>query len=271
MLYFYSLILGIVQGVTEFIPVSSSGHLVILHDLLQFNLQDSLAFDVALHLGTLLAVVIYFRIELLRYIVVILELFIPKRQVDKKDLSEVGLLIYGTIPAAIIGFLFEEQIKNVFRNTWTVVITLVLVSLLFFVAERFSKQKKSFSEVGFWQAFYIGCAQALALIPGVSRSGVTIVAGMSAKMKRHEAARFSFLLSVPVVLGAGIFKFLDVDWGELPPVEMALFIIGFLSSFIVGYIVIKFLMKFLQKHKLNVFAWYRLGLALLLLIWLLLK
>ena len=120
MLYFYSLILGIVQGITEFIPVSSSGHLVILHDLLKFNLQDSLAFDVALHLGTLLAVVIYFRVELLKYIVAVLELFIPNRQVNKKDLSEVGLLIYGTIPAAIIGFLFEEQIKNVFRNSWTV-------------------------------------------------------------------------------------------------------------------------------------------------------
>ena len=122
--------------------------------------------------------------------------------------------------------------------------------------------------IGFGKALYIGLAQALALIPGVSRSGITIVAGMSTKLKRHEAARFSFLLSVPVILGASIFKFFDIDWLSMPRFEILLFLIGFLSSFVVGYFVIRFLMNFLQKHKLNVFAWYRLCLALVLIVWL---
>ncbi|NQT49281.1 undecaprenyl-diphosphatase UppP [Candidatus Kuenenbacteria bacterium] len=268
MLYIYSLILGIVQGITEFVPVSSSGHLVVLHDIINFNVVDSLAFDVALHLGTVLAVIIFFRIEILRYIVAILEIFIPKRKVNRQDLSEVLLIIYATIPAAIIGFLFEDAIKKLFRNTITVIITLVLGAMLFFLVEKYAKHYKNFSGMGIGRALYIGLAQALALIPGVSRSGITIVAGMSVKLKRSEAARFSFLLSAPIILGAGVLKLREIEWSLLPAEEIGMFIIGFISSFIVGFFVIKYFLKFLQHHNLNVFGWYRIGLALLLSAWL---
>jgi len=267
MTYIYSLILGIVQGITEFVPVSSSGHLVVLHEIWQSNISDSLTFDVALHLGTLFAVVIYFRVEILRYLVAILEIFIPGRKVNKADLSEVMLIIYATVPAAIIGILFEQTIDDFFRNIWTVVFTLIIGAGLLFLVEKYSKDNsRHFSGMGIGRALYIGFAQALALIPGLSRSGITIVAGMSTKLKRREAARFSFLISIPVILGAGIFKLMDVDWEALPASEILVFIVGFVSSWLVGFLAIKYFLKFLEHHKLNVFGWYRICLALILII-----
>ena len=271
MLYFYSLVYGIVQGLSEFLPVSSSGHLVLLHDILKIDIGDSLAFDVALHLGTLLALIIYFRIEILKYLAAVAEIFIPRRQVNRTDLNDVLLLIYASIPAAIAGLLFGEAIENYFRSALVVSITLILGALLFFVAEKYWRFDHVFSGLSIGKAFYIGFMQMLALIPGVSRSGITIVAGMSVKLKREEAAKFSFLLSMPVVFGAGIFKLREIEWELLPPAEVILFILGFISSFIVGFFVIKYLLKFLSRHKLHVFAWYRLGLAILILVWLWLK
>ena len=259
--------MGIVQGITEFVPVSSSGHLVVLHEIWQSNISDSLTFDVALHLGTLFAVVIYFRVEILRYLVAILEIFIPGRKVNKADLSEVMLIIYATVPAAIIGILFEQTIDDFFRNIWTVVFTLIIGAGLLFLVEKYSKDNsRHFSGMGIGRALYIGFAQALALIPGLSRSGITIVAGMSTKLKRREAARFSFLISIPVILGAGIFKLMDVDWEALPASEILVFIVGFVSSWLVGFLAIKYFLKFLEHHKLNVFGWYRICLALILII-----
>ncbi|HMB25854.1 MAG TPA: undecaprenyl-diphosphatase UppP [Patescibacteria group bacterium] len=271
MIYIYSLIFGFIQGITEFVPISSSGHLVVLHDIWQLSMIDNLAFDVALHLGTALAVIIFFRIKLLRYIVVVLQVFLPKRTADKDDLKEALLLIYATIPAAIVGGIFSKHIESFFRNTWTVIITLSVGAVLFFWAERVSQKKKDFSQISIVQAVYIGIAQVLALIPGVSRSGITIIAGMSAKLKRAQAAKFSFLMSVPIILGAGFFQMIKVKWELLSQTELYLFALGFISSFVVGYLVIKFLLKFLEKHSLRVFAWYRLGLALILLIWMILR
>ena len=242
-----------------------------MHDLLSFNFAESLAFDVALHLGTALAVIIYFRVALLKYLVAALEVFIPGRKVNKTDLKDLLLLIYATIPAAIIGYLFEDQIKSYLRNTEVVIATLVFGAILFFLVEKFAKHTRDFTGMGIGRALYIGFAQALALIPGVSRSGITIVAGMSVKLKREEAAKFTFLLSIPIVLGAGILKLRAIDWQSMPIMEVWLFIIGFISSFIVGYIVIKYFLKFVKSHKLNVFAWYRIGLAVVLTIWLLIK
>lgn len=260
-----------VQGATEFIPVSSSGHLVVLHEFLRTNIADSITFDVALHLGTLLAVLVYFRTDILRYLVAILELFIPKRRINRSDLSQVMLIIYATLPAAIAGLFFENSIEALFRNPTTVVITLIAGAFLFFIVEKyFSGNERQFSGLSVSRAIYIGFAQALALIPGVSRSGITIVAGMSAKLKREQAARFSFLISIPVIFGAGIFKFWEIDWETMALPEFIYFIIGFISSLFVGFLTIKYFLKFLARHKLNVFGWYRiiLGLIILALFWL---
>jgi undecaprenyl-diphosphatase len=268
--YFYSLILGVVQGITEFVPVSSSGHLVILHDLFN-SAKDSLTFDIALHLGSLLAVIIFFRVEILKYIVAVLEIFIPKRKVNKEDLADAMLLIYATIPAAIVGVFSDRIIETYLRNTYVVIVTLLFGAGLFFLVEKYAKHKLDFTGMGIGKALYIGFAQVLALIPGVSRSGITIVAGMSAKLKREEAAKFSFLMSIPIILGAGYFKMKRINWNLLPLDEVIMFGIGFITSFVVGYVVIKYFLKYLKSHKLNVFAWYRIGLAIVLLIWVLIK
>ena len=271
MLYLYSLILGIVQGITEFLPVSSSGHLVVLHDILKMNLSSNLAFDVSLHFGTLLALLIYFRVEILKYLAAIIEIFIPKRAVNKADLSDIMLIVYASIPAAIVGAVFGEAIGNYFRRSLVVAVTLIIGAILMFLAEKYCRSDHDFTGMGILKAVYVGLAQVLALIPGVSRSGITIVAGMSVKLKRVEAAKFSFLLSMPVIFGAGIFNFFDIDWALLPPTELVMFALGFISSFVVGFFVIKYFLKFLNNHSLNSFAWYRIGLAGLIIIWLLAK
>lgn len=271
MFYINALILGIVQGITEFLPVSSSGHLVVLHDILKMGTVNNLAFDVALHIGTLLALIIYFRVDLLRYVVAVLELFIPKRPINRADLSDVLLLIYASIPAALAGFLFAGFIEERLRNAWVVVGTLLVGAVLFFLVERFGRHEHDFTGLGIGKALYIGCAQALALIPGVSRSGITIVAGMSVKLKRTEAAKFSFLLSIPAVFGAGVFEFFDISWSTLSSSALLSFIVGLTASFIVGYFVIKYFLRFLEHHKLNAFGWYRIGLAIIIGAWLLLK
>ena len=139
MLYLYSLILGIVQGITEFLPVSSSGHLVVLHDILKMNLSSNLAFDVSLHFGTLLALLIYFRVEVLKYLAAIIEIFIPKRAVNKADLSDIMLIVYASIPAAIVGVVFGEAIENYFRQSLVVAVALIIGAILMFLTEKYCR------------------------------------------------------------------------------------------------------------------------------------
>lgn len=270
-LYLYSIIAGIIQAVTEFLPVSSSGHLVVLHDILRFDIGDSLAFDVALHLGTALAVILFFWSYIKNYLVAVLGAVTPGVKVNQSDLKDALLIIYATIPAVIIGYLMDRFVKDSFRSTEIVIVTLTLGAILFLFVERFAKHTRDFTGMNIGKAMYIGFAQAMALIPGVSRSGITIIAGMSVDLKRYEAAKFSFLLSIPAILGAGLLKMFGIAWTKLPSIEIWSFVIGFFASFIVGYFVIKYFLKFVEHHKLNVFAWYRLVLAAILLIWLLVK
>ncbi|KKQ79369.1 MAG: Undecaprenyl-diphosphatase [Parcubacteria group bacterium GW2011_GWC2_38_7] len=271
LLYLYSIVAGLIQAVTEFLPVSSSGHLVILHDFVNFNIGNTLAFDVALHLGTALALIIFFRKDIWKYILAVLNVFIPKRQVNQRDLKDAMLIVYGSIPAVIFGFLLKKFAPTMFRQTEVVVITLVVVAILFFVVEKTAKHTRDYTGMSIGKALYIGCAQVLALIPGVSRSGITIIAGMSADLKRSEAAKFSFLLSIPAVLGAGLLEMFDIAWTKLPNQEIIGIIVGFVVSAVIGFVVIKFFLKYVEHHKLNVFAWYRICLALILLLWLYLK
>lgn len=271
MQYIYSVLLGAVQGITEFAPVSSSGHLLALREMFRVDLSQSLAFDLALHLGTFFAVAIYFRVEILKYLAAVIEIFIPGRQADRVDLNAIRALIYATLPAAALGFIFGEAIENVFRNVWTVIISLAAGAILFFLVERMATHDREFTGLSIGRALYIGVAQVLAFIPGVSRSGITIIAGMSVKLKREEAARFSFLLSLPTIAGAAVFKLVEINWQTLPLFELWMFILGFTASLTAGFFVIKYFLRFVQHNKLNVFGWYRLGVAFVLLIWLLIK
>lgn len=252
-----SIIFGIVQGLSEFLPVSSSGHLVILHQFFG-NTAGDLSFDILLHMATLLAVLVYFRKDIF-YVVETLWRLVLRKPVEKKDIQLIIALLVGTIPAGLLGALFASDIENMFRSSFSVAIALIAGSILFIVAESVRKEHRT---IGGKRGFWVGCFQALALIPGISRSGSTISGGLILGFTRGEAVRFSFLLAIPIILGAGIVK--------LGGAEMLVFsvpvILGALSAFLSGLLAIHVLIKFLKKHTLMPFVWYRILLAILILV-----
>jgi len=257
MTFLESLSLGALQGLTEFLPVSSSGHLIILHEFLG-GVENTLSFDILVHLATLLAVLVYFRKDILNLLKTFLAL-IFKREVVEEDKKLFFAIIIGTIPAVLLGLLFGEEFESLFRNSFSVAIALILGSILFILAEKFYRGHQPLNNK---KSFWIGCFQALALIPGVSRSGATIAGGFLLGLSREKAVRFSFLLSVPVIFGANIISFLNRGVVEFMSLEI---LVGFLSAFVFGLLAIHFLIHFLKKHTLSVFVWYRIILALVIL------
>ncbi|GBD96716.1 MAG TPA: undecaprenyl-diphosphatase UppP [Nitrospirae bacterium] len=245
-----AIILGIIQGLTEFLPVSSSAHLIIFPWF--FNWQgivNTLSFDIALHFGTLFALLIYFRkdwIELLKTL-------------PQKD-GLIWKLVIGTIPAAVAGVLLHDWVEQN-RSPLLIVFTLCLVSIFMILSERNYKKpdRSGIEKINFKSAFFIGLAQACALIPGVSRSGITIVAGLTRNLKREDAARFSFLLGTPAIAGASLLELKNMAGAE--SLELDIFMIGITVSAVVGYFAIKYLMLFLQNYSLRPFAYYRFLLA----------
>lgn len=250
-------LLGIVQGLTEFLPVSSTGHLILVRDFFTLSTEHGLAIDAVLHLATALAVLVYFRRDILRLIVSFFAL-IRGRETAREDRILMYALIVGTIPAVVFGFLLESLIDGVFRNPILVAYALIAGSALFFIAERVARQTEQLS---LSKGFIVGFFQALALIPGMSRSGSTIAGGLLLGLSREAAARFAFLLSFPVILGAGTLKFLELDSvGVLASSGGALFA-GALAAFVSGLLAIHFLITYLRTHTLDVFIVYRLALA----------
>lgn len=259
-----ALLLGLVQGLTEFLPVSSSAHLILARALFGFDGDKfGMAFDVACHIGTLIAVVIFFRGEVARMVAALPRLF------DKADPDArlIWLIAVGTIPAIVVGVLFKHQIEDNLRTPSVVAVTLALGAVLFFVAERSGSKTRAEGSLTLAEAFLIGCAQAVALIPGVSRSGATITVALLIGLRRAEAARFIFLLAIPAILGAAASegpKLLKAGMGAAAP----LFLIGVVSSAVVGYAAVKYFIRYLGNHSLAAFAWYRLALAGTVVIWL---
>lgn len=264
----YAAILGIVQGLTEFWPISSSGHLVIAHDILDFNFVDDLSFDVALHLGTLVSLVVFFWKDITRFIVAFFRSFANWNFSGDVNQRLAWFVAVGTVPAAVVGFFVADLAETVFRNLWLVSGLLIAGGALFFIAERVFQKEKELTELRWSGVIIVACAQVLALVPGVSRSGITIVAGMFHGLKRHVAARFSFLLSIPVVFGAGLKKMYDVATAGLSGNEWMAVLVGFVSAAIIGYIAIGVLLKFLERRPLNIFGYYRLVLGVLIMIFL---
>jgi len=257
-----AIIFGAVQGVTEFLPVSSSGHLVILHEFFSFSNVDELAFDVMLHFATLLATLYYFRQDVLRLIVG----FFRYLKGEKNDQGRLAwLIIFGSIPAVVFALLFDAWIETSLRSPLVVILMLVLVGSLFLIIERKGRQLIVMDNLNWKKSLLIGFGQALALIPGTSRSGITIIAGMSADLKREEAVRFSFLLSLPIVFGAAIKKAPEVLGADLSQGAWLVMGTAFLSALIFGVLAIKFFLVFVKKFKLDFFAYYRFALAALLL------
>jgi undecaprenyl-diphosphatase len=253
-----AIILGIVQGITEPLPISSSGHLILVPWLLNWP-DHTLTFDVALHGGTALAIIIYFWKDW----VSLAKAFVAS--IKELDFSQdfnrrmIWYIIFACLPAAIAGVLFEEKIVTLLREPATVATLLVLMGLAMLLADYFSSHRRILTDATLWDALIIGFSQALALAPGVSRSGITITAALLLQMNRADAARFSFLLSGPIVTGAFLYKMLGLFFVGLPSEEVIPFLVGILVATLVGYAAISFLLGYLQKRSLKLFAYYRLA------------
>jgi undecaprenyl-diphosphatase len=251
------IILAIVQGLTEFLPISSSGHLVLVPYLFEWT-DQGLAFDVAVHFGSLVAVCIFFRKDIASLLAGSLQIVTGNMKTPE---SRMALAIaLATIPAALAGLLFASWIEQNLRDPSVIVYTLAGYGILMALADRFGRRERSMADVGFKEAFIIGCAQALSLVPGTSRSGITITAARILGFERQDAARFSFLLSAPVIFLAAGYKFFElissgetVAWGQLG--------LGALVSCVVAYISIEFFMRVVTSIGLAPFAIYRLLLA----------
>lgn len=258
-----ALVLGIVQGLTEFLPISSTGHLILTEDLLgiaedEFGLQ----FDAAIHLGTLTAVLVYFRHEVRRLIAGwVASLFALNWQLTSES-RIAWLLVIGTIPAAMTGFLIEDVVEEELREPALVAAMLILFCLPMLLAERFGQGLRTLNGATVRDALLVGVAQSVALIPGVSRSGITISSGMLAGFGRAEAASFAFLLSAPVIAGAGGKQLLDAltqDAGS--SAGAGVYAVGLVTAAVVGYAAVAFLMRFLRVNSLLVFVVYRVALG----------
>ncbi|MEK7672814.1 MAG: undecaprenyl-diphosphatase UppP [Patescibacteria group bacterium] len=259
-----ALILGGLQGVTEFLPISSSGHLVLVEEWLNLDIATLKSFDVMLHMGTLLAIFIYFWKDIKEMILALGRFFTGKLKFSEYPAKLILFLIIGTIPAVILG-VFGDFLDENFRNVKSIAILMLAVAGVFMLAEYFyDKKPKKEEKVQTWkQALIIGLAQAMALIPGVSRSGATISAGLFQGIERSGAAKFSFLLGIPAMIGAAILTGLKSSEGGAA-IDALPLVIGFISSFTFGILSVSFLMKFLKKYSLRTFAAYRVLLALVL-------
>lgn len=248
-----SIFLGALQGVTEFLPISSSAHLIILPWF--FKIEDGnlnkLTYDVMLHFGTLLAILLIYGRQFVRVCVEGLIDIWHKRFRESLLLK----LVVATIPAAVCGLLFKDFIENSLRAPYVTIFTLVGVSVLMLLSERILVEGR---ELTYPVALLIGVAQAIALVPGTSRSGITIVVGILLGLKRNSAVDFSFLLAIPIILGTSLYEARHIQFhgGEID-----LYIAGVVSAFVFGTLSLKFLVTYLKKHSLDAFAYYRLGLA----------
>lgn len=253
-----AIVLGALQGLTEYLPISSSAHLLIVPWLLGWEpFHNQMAFDVALHFGTLLAVLIYFFFDWLLIIASYIGDLRQRRWLGGARGSLLPKIVVATIPGAVVGKLFEDPIEKFFYthhyNLWLIAGTMSLFGLALFISERVGKQKREITELTYGDALLIGCAQALAIIPGVSRSGITILVALLLSLKRPAAARFSFLLATPITFGAVILKAKD-----LTPADLNLSLgLGILSAAVVGMLAIRFLLTYVQIHRYDIFVYYR--------------
>lgn len=248
--YFLAILAGAVQGLTEFLPVSSTGHLIIYEHIFGISQEEfGLAFDASLHLGTLVAVVLFFYKDYIRSLK------------SKLALS----IVIGTIPAAVLGLVFETAIESSVRQLWIVGLALVIFSFVIVAAEKVGAKNQLKEKVSPLAALVIGAFQALALVPGISRSGSTISGGLFLGLKREEAAKFAFMLSGPIIAAAGLKKFLEtISSPQISSSDFNFFAVGVISSAIFGYLTIKYFLRYLATNTMYPFVFYRIMLGLIL-------
>jgi undecaprenyl-diphosphatase len=257
-----ALVLGLVQGATELLPISSSGHLILvpwLFDWTYLEQHDEFnqTFDVALHMGTLVAVVAYFRHDLVRLLAAFVG-SVQRRRIESPDERSAWFIVVATVPAGIVGFVGENAIADHLGEPWQIAIFLAVFGVLLWIADR-RPQTRHLDDLTLGRSFAVGLAQTLALMPGVSRSGITITAGRFLGLDRDSAARFSFLLLVPITLAAVVFKGVnDVLLGNLPAGWVGPFLVGTVASAGSGVLAIRFLLGYVRRHDYTVFVIYRL-------------
>jgi len=254
-------VLGLVQGLTEFLPISSSAHLRIVSEVF-FGRDAGAAFTAVTQLGTEAAVLIYFARDIARLAVAWLRGLTHRDARLEPDYRLAWLVILGTLPIGVLGFAFEDQIQTVARNLWFIATTLVVFGALLGLAERVGRQKVDLERMTVPQGLTLGLAQAMALVPGVSRSGGTITAGLFLGLTRPAAVRFSFLLAIPAVVASGIFQLPDVVAGDGPSGPQL--VVAMLIAFAVGYAAIAWLLRYVERHSVYLFVWYRIALGALL-------
>lgn len=259
-----ALIMGIVQGLTEFLPVSSSGHLLLVPYLFGWDdaFLTSLAYSVMLHLGTLVALLVYFRDDWLRLIPAGLTAVRDRSFDGDPDRRLAWLLVAATIPAAVVGFLFSDVFEGGIREPALVAVTLIVGGLILWLADAIGAESREVEDVTLRVAAGIGVAQAVALIPGISRSGISISAGRLAGLGRPAAARFAFLMATPITVGAVVFEGRRLFTGEAGvQVDALPLVVGMLTSLIAGLAAIHFMLQYLRTRSLRIFVWYRFALA----------
>ncbi len=257
--------LGIIQGITEWLPISSTGHMILANEIINLSVSAEFMemFEVVIQLGSILAVVVLFFHKL--------NPFSPKKSSEEKrdTFSLWGKVIIGIIPAGVIGLLFDKQINSLFYNSLTIAITLIIYGVLFILVENRNKKLQpkvdSVKQISWQLALAIGCAQVLALIPGTSRSGATIIGAMLFGLSRTAAAEFSFFLAVPVMFGASALKLLKFGF-NFTGMERAILLSGCVTAFLVSLAAIRFLMNFIKKHDFKPFGYYRIALGIIILI-----
>ena len=258
-----AIVLGITQGATEFAPVSSSGHLILVPWLFNWSIVNDVAlnktFDVALHMGTLIGAVVYFRKDLWRYLGAWI-VSIRHRAIDTQDQRLAWALVVGTIPGAVLGAVFEDPIQEHLGAPWLIAVMFVVFGVVLWWVDARSRSDRGMDSIGVKTGFGLGVAQAVALQPGVSRSGITLTAARWIGIDRESAARFSFLLAIPIIAGAGLFKGVDLVQTGFQGYASEFFW-GFVSSAISGYVVIWGLLGYLRRHTFKVFMYYRLAVA----------
>lgn len=260
---FQAFILGLVQGLGEFLPISSSAHLVLAPYF--FNWPDQgLAFDIALHWGTLIAVVTYFRKDIWNLAKGFVHSLRPSTRNFNDNIYQKlsWFIIIATIPAAIIGKIFESEVETIFRNPVLIAVTLSVMGFVLLLADKYGSKLKTLNNITWVNALLVGLAQACAIIPGFSRSGTTITAGLLQGLTREDAARFSFLIAIPITFGAGVLKLPEIsEIGNHSAV-----IVGFFSAMISGFLAIKYMLKYIARKSFAVFTWYRFALAVIIVI-----
>ncbi len=257
MTHLVAIILGFIEGATEFLPISSSGHLIIARHLLGVNDYGGLTFDAILQLATTLAIVVYFWRDIWYLFMTFISL-VTKKPVLDKDKTLLYSIVFGTIPAVVAGLLLESYMDSVFRDVNLVAMSLFIGSILFWVAQKYAKKN---SDLTLKKGITIGLFQCLALVPGISRSGATISGGLFGGLTQEESVRFSFLLSIPILIGAGLKKVFEVRHELFLSNFGSPLLIGSLVAFITGLFAINFLIKYLKNNNLDVFIYYRIALS----------